>query len=163
MYSIVDSKMTRNIKGPMGRFGFTLVEIMVVVGVILIVLTLALPPMLRSRMHANEVSAISHCRLISNACQAYYSNVIQHTYPSGLDDLIVPILDPPYIDSILASGEKQGYNFTYDLVNEDSFTLRANPRNVGRTGNRYFYVDETGVIRNAEGGEAGPDDDPVSG
>ena len=146
-----------------GKLGFTLVEIMVVVGIILIVLTLALPAMLRSRLHANEVAAISHCRLISNACQAFYTHVNPHTYPTSFDDLIAPTSDPPYIDTVLASGEKQGYEFNYTRVDEDSFTLRANPRTPGRTGSRYFYVDETGVIRNAEGGEAGAGDDPVSG
>ena len=143
--------------------GFTLIEIMIVVAVIIVVLTLALPTMLRSRMQGNEASAIAHCRLISNACQAYYSNIIPHTYPSGLSDLIAPTSDPPYIDTTLGTGTKQGYVFTYDLVGEDRFTLNSNPKTVNRTGNRYFYVDETGVITSAEGIEAGSDDEPVSG
>ena len=144
-------------------FGFTLIEIMVVVSVILIVLSLALHNILRSRMIANEASAIAHCRLISNACQSYYVNVIPHTYPSSLGDLITPTSDPPYIDTVLAFGEKQGYQFNYTFVDEENFTLRANPKTEGRTGKRYFFVDETGMICNKEGGEAGPDDDPVSG
>ena len=143
--------------------GFTLVEIMVVVGIIMIVLTLALPNMLRSRISANEAAAVANCRLISNACQGYYANVIPHTYPLSLEGLIEPTSNPPYIDTTLATGTKQGYLFTYAFVNDDSFTLLANPKNVGRTGNRYFYVDETGTITNKEGGKAGPDDNPVSG
>ena len=143
--------------------GFTLVEIMVVVAVIIIVLTLALPTILRSRIIGNEASAIAHCRLIYNACQSYYANVIPHTYPLILEGLIKPTSNPPYIDSTLASGEKQGYQFCYTFGDEESFVLRANPKNPGRTGNRYFYVDEMGTITNKEGGEAGPDDDPVSG
>ncbi|MDD5291949.1 MAG: type II secretion system protein [Candidatus Omnitrophica bacterium] len=145
------------------KSGFTLVEIMVVVAIILIVMTLALPNILRSRMNANEVAAIAHCRLISTACQSYYSNSIPHVYPNSLEDLIEPNSSPAYIDTTLASGEKQGYIFTYDLVNEDSFTLNAAPRTPGRTGVRYFYTDETGVIRNKNDEEAGPDDPPVSG
>lgn len=143
--------------------GFTLIEIMVVVAVILIILVIALPNMLRSRMNANEIAAIGHCRLVSNACQSYYSNNMPHAYPTGLTDLVAPTSVPPYIDTALSSGKKQGYEFTYTFVNEDSFTLRANPKTPGRTGVRYFYVDETGVIRANASQEAGPTDTPVSG
>jgi prepilin-type N-terminal cleavage/methylation domain-containing protein len=143
--------------------GFTLVEIMVVVAILLIIVTLALPNMLRSRMNANELAAITHCRLISNSCQSFYSNTIPHTYPSSLDDLIEPTSSPPYIDTTLASGDKQGYTFEYNSDGEDSFILQASPKTPDRTGVRYFYVDETGVIRSRAGEEAGPNDPPVSG
>jgi hypothetical protein len=114
-------------------------------------------------MNANELAAIAHCRLISNSCQSYYSNTIPHTYPSLLTDLIAPNSNPPYIDTTLASGERQGYVFEYNLVNEDSFTLRASPKTPGRTGIRYFYVDELGVVHNKDNEEAGPNDPIVSG
>lgn len=143
--------------------GFTLIEIMVVVAVILIVLTLALPGMLRSRMNTNEIAAIGHCRLLASSCQSFYTNVSPHSYPSNLKNLVSPTSVPPYIDTTLASGEKQGYKFEYSLVSEESFTVLASPTNPGRTGVRYFYVDETGVIRGRTGGPAGPTDPPVSG
>jgi type II secretory pathway pseudopilin PulG len=136
---------------------------MIVISIILILATLALPTMLRSRMNANELAAIAHCRLIANSCQSYYSNIIPHTYPSVLTDLIAPNSNPSYIDDTLASGERQGYIFDYNLVNEDAFTLTASPKTPGRTGVRYFYVDETGVIRNKDNEEAGPNDPVVSG
>lgn len=143
--------------------GFTLVEIMVVVGVIIVILALALPSMLRSRMNANEVAAISHCRLVANSCQSYYANVSPHTYPSGFEELATA--NPPYLDDTFnaVSPERQGYIFTYRRVNSDSFYVRANPRSYGRTGVRYFYVDETGIITSNDKVPAGPDDPPVSG
>lgn len=143
--------------------GFTLIEIMVVIGVILIILALALPNMLRSRLNANEIAAIANCRLISNACQSFYTNVMPHAYPRRLSDLIAPTSVPPYIDSLLASGLKQGYRLIFAYVNSEAFTLNANPRTVGKTGIRYFFVDETGVIRANSTGPAGASDPPVGG
>ena len=101
--------------------------------------------------------------MISNACQSYYSNQIPHEYPSSLEDLIEPNSVPPYIDVNLASGEKQGYLFEYSALDDDIFSLNANPKTPGKTGVRYFYVDETGVIRSSSEGEAGIDNAPVSG
>ncbi|MDD5618455.1 MAG: prepilin-type N-terminal cleavage/methylation domain-containing protein [Candidatus Omnitrophica bacterium] len=143
------------------KSGFTLVEIMIVVGIILIIVTLAMPNMLRSRMNANELAAIAHCRLISNSCQSFYSNTIPHVYPVELKELASPESGPSYIDVTLASGEKQGYDFIYKS-GEDIFSLWANPRTPGRTGVRYFYVDETGIIHHNAEEEAGPEDPAVS-
>jgi len=144
------------------KAGFTLIEIMIVVGVILVIVALGLPSMLRSRMNANELAAVAACRIISNACQLYYTNDLPHSFPEGLNNLALPDSDPPYIDSALASGQKQGYKFEYSFVNSEAFTLRADPTRPGRTGARYFFVDETGLIRAREGGQAGVDDKPVS-
>ncbi|HTY45813.1 MAG TPA: prepilin-type N-terminal cleavage/methylation domain-containing protein [Patescibacteria group bacterium] len=122
--------------------GFTLIEIMIVVAVVLIILAIAVPSFLRSRVVANESAALANCRTISNATQLYTIN--RDTYPSRLPDLIEPASSPPYIDPELASGKKQGYQYTYNLVNADHFTLTANPTTVVK--GRYFYMDETGVV-----------------
>lgn len=141
---------------------FTLIEIMVVVAIVGILLALALPQFLRSRISANETAAIANLRLINNACQAYYANINPHSYPlDGLSDLISPVSEPPYIDNILASGTKQGYEFKYKFIDAEHFQVYANPVYPGRTGVRYFFVDETGVIRANSTQEAGPDDPPV--
>ena len=143
--------------------GFTLIEIMIVVGILIILLTLGMPSMLNSRMNANELNAIANCRTISNACQSYYVNSLPHTYPDSLDALISPESDPPYIDSVLASGEKSGYEYTYVLENAESFYVRADPVRQNWTGKRYFFADETGVIRASTEGPAGETDVAVSG
>lgn len=150
-------------KGLKTSHGFTLIEIMVVIGVMVILMALAIPSMLRSRMNANEASAIAICRQVSNACQSYYSNVFPSTYPASFVELATAI--PPYLDDTFNADnpERQGYIFTYTRDDSDNFSVIAEPRFEGRTGVRYFFVDELGVVTNKEGEQAGPNDDPVEG
>jgi len=143
------------------RGGFTLVEIMIVVAIIMTLATLAISSVLRSRHNANEVAAIASCRTIGTAAQSFYANNFPHAYPSGLSDLVSPISVPPYIDSVLASGTKQGYNFTYNSVTSESFTLNSDPVVSGRTGSRHFFVDETNVIKANSAAQAGSNDPVV--
>lgn len=142
-----------------GRAGFTLVEIMVTIAIIATIAAIAISSMLRSRMNANETIAVTSCRTIGSACQSYFST--KDTFPSALSDLGAPDSNPPYIDNQLASGEKAGYTYSYSLTGPVSFTLSAAPAFPGRTGERYFYTDETGIITFKKGGNAGPGDQPV--
>lgn len=141
--------------------GFTLIEIVIVVAIISILTVLAAASFLNARINANEVAAISGCRIINNACQAYYMHDNPHTYPNSLLDLARPVMNPPYIDEVLASGSKEGYDFRYSLVDSETYTLNANPTRPGRTGRRYFFVNETGIIRTNPNGQAGRNDPPV--
>lgn len=141
--------------------GFTLVEIMIVVAVVMTLATLAISSVLRARHNANEVAAVVSCRAIVTAMQNFYSNSYPHAYPGSLSDLVPPISNPPYLDSVLASGTKQGYRFTYAFVNNENFALNADPTVSGRTGTRHFYADETSTIKANENGQAGPNDPVV--
>lgn len=141
------------------RLGFTLVEIMIVVAIIVVVITIAIPNFLKSRVIATEAVALTNCRAINNACQLYHIN--NEVYPEGLSDLIEPTSNPPYIDSILASGRKQAYEFQYVRVDTGHFTLNANPTSTGLLKSRYFYLDETGIVRANSSGPAGPNDEIV--
>lgn len=141
------------------RKGFTLVEIMVIVAIIAVLATLAISMMLRNRITTNETVAVASCRIIISACQSYYSVTLPHTYPPSLAALGEGAgTGPSYIDTPLASGSKAGYNFTYQLTSPVTFVLYAEPAFYRRTGNRYFYADETGRITAREGGRAGPGD-----
>ncbi len=140
--------------------GFTLIEIMIVVAIVTILLVIAVPGLLRSRVIANETVALSNCRSINNACQLYHIN--QEAYPDRLRDLIEPKSNPPYIDSVLATGTKQGYQYIYTLVDPDHFTLNANPLSSGLLKGRYFYLDESGIVRAKSDAPAGPTDEIVS-
>jgi len=141
--------------------GFTLIEVMIVVAIISILAALAIMSMLRSRLNANEMAAIASLRTISTGAQNYYARASPHAYPAELNDLGDPDSNPPYIDELLASGEKQGYLLVYTYVSDDVYTCRANPKTPGKTGNRYFYVDDTGRITANASAEAGPNDPMV--
>lgn len=134
---------------------------MIVVAIISTLATLAMVSMLRSRMNANELGAIASLRTISSGAQNFYAQISPHAYPTVLADLSTPISNPSYIDSLLAGGVKQGYTFTYLQTDADHFTCRGNPTSPGRTGNRYFFVDETGRITANAAGPAGPADPMV--
>lgn len=139
------------------RRGFTIVEIMIVISIVMVLVSLAIPQILRSRVIGNETAAIANLKTLNNATQQYCLDV--KTYPNALTDLSDS--NPPYVDRYLASGSKQSYTFVYELVNADHFTIRASSQNTGLLRGRYFYTDESGVIRFNTGAEAGPDDEIV--
>lgn len=134
--------------------GFTLVEIMIVVAIIALLAAIAIPNLLRARHNANETAAISSCRTISTSLESYRSSQTPVSYPANLPALACA--SPPYIDSVLALGSKQGYEFNFTAGGSrtvgsntiyEQYTLVATPAVSGTTGTRSFYVDETGVIR----------------
>lgn len=136
------------------RRAFTLVEIMIVVAIIAGLVMLSTPNILRSRIIANEGVALANLKTISKACQLYHIN--RERYPADLSELAED--NPPYIDSILASGNKQGYDFIYSLTS-DGFTINVNPSGILK--GRYFYTDQTDVVRANSDGPAGPGDEIV--
>ncbi|MDD5166472.1 MAG: prepilin-type N-terminal cleavage/methylation domain-containing protein [Candidatus Omnitrophica bacterium] len=140
--------------------GFTLVEVMVVVIVLMILVSLSIPNILRSRVVAYEGTAISNLKTLSNACQIYHANV--GYYPDNIDALTTT--DPPYVDTSFGSNSdytKQRYKFEYDKVNADSFTINANSVSSGLLKGRYFFIDETGIIRANSDKAAGPKDESI--
>lgn len=113
---------------------------------------MAVPQFLRSRLLANETAAIASLKAIHKGCLMYYS-ANNSTYPlGGLTDLASD--SPAYIDSVLGSGIKQGYQFTFTFVDADHYFVNANPAAPGGTGNRYFYIDEAEVIHSSTTGQA---------
>jgi len=139
--------------------GFTIVEIMVVVGIIMILVVIAAPGIMRSRIVGNEAAAVANLRTLNNACQMYHINI--EAYPDSLQDMAEPQANPPYLDPVLATGRKQGYEFIYSLLDADRFTVNANPTTSGLLKGRYFFMNETGVIRSNPTQPAGPDDEIV--
>jgi type II secretory pathway pseudopilin PulG len=118
---------------------FTLVEIMIVVGVILLLASIAIPNLLRARFTSQESVAMGALRALVTAQTSYRAT---HSRFASLDELYAE--NPPYIDSILASGNKQGFTFAVGEALASRFYLTAAPQ-VSPQGHS-FYVDEDGVM-----------------
>jgi len=139
--------------------GFSLIELLIVVAIILIIAAIAIPNLIRSRMSANEASAVGSIRTINTAEIAYST-----TYPSvgftALNALggTAPCTSATsagacLIDDVLSSGTtsvKSGYDFTVAGFSGNPtvvYATNAGPQAPGQTGQRYFYSDQSGVIR----------------
>lgn len=136
--------------------GFSLIELLMVVAVILIISAIAIPNFLRSRMRANEANTVASLRVIVTGAVAYSSSYPNLGYPAQLANLggANPCTPAPsqacLVDDSLAQGLKDGYKFqlTGDgLTPSYSFTLSATPQVVGSSGQNMFCTDQTAVVR----------------
>jgi type IV pilus assembly protein PilA len=152
--------------------GFSLIELLIVVAVILIIAAIAIPNFMRSKMRANEASAVSSLRSITTA-NVVYSTTYEIGYSSTLAALggtgaVINQTNAGLIDSVLSSGNKSGYMFTYAAGSTDSngdvltYTTNADPALPGTTGDTHFYVDQTSIIRSNQTQPAGINDTPVN-
>ena len=151
--------------------GFTVVELLIVIAIILIIAAIAIPNFFRARMAANEASAVSACRSITSA-EITFNNYYQKGFSSTLAQLGPPpsgpssITNADLIDTVLASGEKSGYEFVYTPTSlqgiiYSNYLVNANPSSLDVTGTRYFFVDSSGVIRVSTTAPASTSDSPV--
>jgi type IV pilus assembly protein PilA len=130
--------------------GFSLIELLIVVAIILIIAAIAIPNLLRSKIAANEASAVGTLRTINTASVSFSTSY--GNYPPSLSAL-GPATSPSstaadLVDAPVASGTKSGYTFSYATDSAyDQYSLTASPITVGVTGQRYFYTDQSGVIR----------------
>ncbi len=118
-------------------------------------LSSSIPNLLRSRLDANEASALYSLQTIRNCASSY--RVVNSTYPEDLTALGSG--KTPYIDPVLASGEKQGYIFSF-TGEEYTFSSTASPKLFNLSGQRSFFVDESGVLRYTNVNTAATVDDP---
>ncbi|MCM8812986.1 MAG: prepilin-type N-terminal cleavage/methylation domain-containing protein [Candidatus Omnitrophica bacterium] len=133
----------------MKRAGFTLVEIMIVVGVIALLAALAIPNLMRSRLNANEAVAQGTLKTVSSACENFRAAQTPPTYPANLAALVnaTPSYIPDAIDTATTGAPKNGYNITYTLISTQRYVCCATPAQVNVTGIRTFAINESGMLR----------------
>jgi len=128
--------------------GFSLIELLIVVAIILIIAGIAIPNLAKAKIAANEASAVQSLRTITTAEVTYAS-----TYGTGYTNLATLGISG-MIDTILSNGKKSGYTFTAvpgggTGTSIDPFTTYTSTgiRQSTNTGTRMFCADSSGVIR----------------
>ena len=148
--------------------GFSLIELLIVVAIILIIAAIAIPNLLRSRIAANEASAVGSIRAINTSQVTYastYSNVGFGTL-ADLGGAGGSATGAGLIDSVLASGTKSGYVFSVTTGGATgsgpatTYTVNGDPQN-SQTGQRHFFSDQSGVIRFNGSASATATDNPL--
>lgn len=150
--------------------GFSLIELLIVVAIILIIAAIAIPNLVRSRMAANEASAVGSLRTI-NTASVNYSSTYEIGYPAALSDL-APSSSPSstaadLVDEVLATGIKSGYAFSYTPGAPapggqiTTYSITATPIAPGTSGQRGFFTDQSLVIRVNATGPASSTDLPL--
>jgi type IV pilus assembly protein PilA len=154
--------------------GFSLIELLIVVAIILIIAAIAIPNLLRARMAANEASAVGSMRTI-NTSAVTYSSTWGVQYPTSQAVMggatgvaatcaLAELIDPTLAGAVSAATAKSGYFFTYTgatatpavgaCTGFQTYTIVGVPSTVGQTGQRGFFSDQSGVIRFTTDGSA---------
>ena len=146
--------------------GFSLIELLIVVAIILIIAAIAIPNLLRSKMAANEASAVGSLRTINISSVAFsttYGNY--HHTAKRFGTLDGSDFDGCGLDltRLSVTGTKSGYTFSYTASSTyQQYSIQSGPVNQGVTGQRYFFTDQSGVIRVNLSSPATSTDNPLS-
>jgi len=145
--------------------GFSLIELLIVVAIILIIAAIAIPNLLHARVSANESSAVGSLHAISAAEVTYVSQYPAIGFAPTLANLGGTNCDSPddtaacLIDSALASGSKGTYTFTSIGLGTAPYSLYFAAATPASGNGRSYCVTEDGVIHYDESGAAIADHD----
>jgi prepilin-type N-terminal cleavage/methylation domain-containing protein len=146
--------------------GFSLIELLIVIAIILIIITIAVPKYNRTQMYMRETAAVKAIQTIHQMQVQYQSQYGR--FANSLAELGPPqsgAAGPAAADLIgrdLSEGEKQGYRFTLNGGN-GGYVLNANPVTYNSSGSKSFYSDHTMVIRENSGPEPATATSPEMG
>jgi len=141
---------------PRRQRGFSLIELLIVVSIILILITIAVPKFTHAQMYTRETAAIQAIKAIHTAEVQYQSQFGR--YAASLTELGPPASGTAntsaadLIGNDLANGEKQGYKFIV-AATTGGYTINANPVSYNTSGSRSFYSDQSMVIHENYGPE----------
>ena len=135
--------------------GFTVLELLIVIGVIAIVASIAIPNYTSSKKSANEASAISSMRALVTAEENY--RVTQNPPKYGV---LSQLKQSGLVNPALGTGSKSGYTFlTFGIPGTQTYAFTGHPQS--GSGDRWFFVDQSGVIRTSKEGSADPTSSPL--
>ncbi len=129
--------------------GFSLIELLIVIAIILIILAIAVPKLGSARQNATETVVIREIKAIHESQTQYMSQFGK--YATTLAELGPPASGGPgpqaadLLPASLASGEKDGYNFILTAT-PSGYTVNANPKVYNSTGRRTFFSDQNMTI-----------------
>ena len=132
------------------RRGFSLIELLIVIAIILILSGIAIPTVLKQLMSARETAAIQEIKHLHEVETTYYSTFGRYASLAELGPPASGAAGPAAADLIpksLADGKNGGYIYTV-VGSPSGYTINANPESFGTSGHRTFYSDQTMVIRN---------------
>jgi type IV pilus assembly protein PilA len=141
--------------------GFSLIELLIVVAIVLVISAIAIPSYLRSRMQANETSAVGSVRIINTSAITYSSTYVNIGFPANMADMGGANPCSPssttacILEDALSRGTKSGYSFVWTgdgAIPSITYSLTPTPLVVGGSGQRMFCTDQTGVIRDDPSG-----------
>jgi len=138
------------------RRGFSLIELLIVISIILIIITIAVPKFQHAQMLTRETAAIQAIRAIHTAQVEYYSQYGK--YAASLTELGPPASGAPsaaaadVIGNDVAGGEKQGYKYTLTST-QGGYIINAVPVAYGTSGSRSFFSDQSMVVHYNDGAE----------
>ena len=162
--------------------GFSLIELLIVVAIILIIAAIAIPNLIRSKMAANEASAVASLRSINTAEVVYSSTYnVAFTFAAALTNLsdggtpsncvqgAAPptsanacLLDAAVAGATTAATAKSGYILAYTAPTATTgYSVTNSPVTPGSSGVRYFYTDPSLVIRQNSTATATATDSPI--